>query len=153
MWYYSIPRSYVHYLLLPITVRHYENILLPRFVFLSEVTIIYDREVDSIIKNRKATCSVARTVIQEIFSDWLVPFRQSDLWFIEGFSTVYGVYIRDKYYNTSLLKSIVIQTRRIFFDYTEAITKESPFRENSLISHNSTLTKLWQEKGKEPEIY
>ncbi|XP_020296315.1 aminopeptidase N-like [Pseudomyrmex gracilis] len=147
MWYYIIPQSYVHYLLLPITVTHYENIVISRFVFLSEVNIIYDREVDSIIKERKATCSVARSVIQEIFSDWLVPFRQSDLWFIEGFSTVYGVYIRDQYYNTSLLKSIVVQTRRIFFDYVEAITEESPFRENSLISRNSTLTKLWREKA------
>ncbi|XP_020298813.1 uncharacterized protein LOC109863047, partial [Pseudomyrmex gracilis] len=116
-------------------------------VFLSEGTIIYDRKVDSIIKNRKATCSVARSVIQEMFSDWLVPFRQSDLWFIEGFSTVYGVYIRDQYYNTTLLKSIVVQTRRIFLDYIEAITYESPFSQNSLISHNSTLTNLWREKA------
>ncbi|XP_020298370.1 thyrotropin-releasing hormone-degrading ectoenzyme-like, partial [Pseudomyrmex gracilis] len=147
MWYNIIPQSYVHYLILPITVTHYENILIPRMIFLSEVNIIYDKEVDSLIKKRKATCSVARTVIQEMFSDWLVPFRQSDLWFIEGFSTVYGVYITDQYYNTSLLKSIVVQTRRIFLDYIEAITYESPFRGNSLISRTSTFTKLWREKA------
>ncbi|XP_020298795.1 glutamyl aminopeptidase-like [Pseudomyrmex gracilis] len=96
MWDNIIPRSHVYYVLLPLTSTVYESMITPGFVFLSEVNSIYNSEVDSIIKEREVTCFIARNVIQEVFCDWVAAFRQSDSWFIEGFSTVYGVYIWDK---------------------------------------------------------
>ncbi|XP_020279724.1 aminopeptidase N-like [Pseudomyrmex gracilis] len=134
------------YLILPVNFSYYENIVTTGLVLLSEGNIIYDKQ-DSIIREREVTCMIARNVIQEIFSDWLLMFKQSDSWFIEGFLTVYGIYLRDQYYNTSLLNSIVVQTRRTVFDYIEIGRYDPSIQENSLILQNSTLAKLWREKA------
>ncbi|XP_020295438.1 aminopeptidase Ey-like [Pseudomyrmex gracilis] len=144
MWDYIIPRSHVNYVLLPLTSNRYESMIAPGFVFLSEVNSIYNSEVDSIIKQKEVTCFIARNVIQEMFSEWVATFNQSDFWFIEGFSTVYGVYIWDK----SLMKSIVVQTRRNVLDYAEAFsTYDFGNQEKSCTARNSTDRKMWREKA------
>ncbi|XP_020298672.1 uncharacterized protein LOC109862913, partial [Pseudomyrmex gracilis] len=143
MWDDIIPRLHVSYVLLPLTSNHYESMITPGFVFLSEVNSIYNSEVDSIIKHKEVTCFIARNVIQEMFSEWVATFRQSDSWFIEGFSTVFGVYIWDK----SLMKSIVVQTRRNVLDYAEAFsTYDFGIQEKSCTARNSTVRKIWREK-------
>lgn len=48
------------------------------------------------MQKKEVTCSIARSVIQKMFCDWLATCRQPDLWFIEEFSTIYGVYIYDE---------------------------------------------------------
>ncbi|XP_020279721.1 thyrotropin-releasing hormone-degrading ectoenzyme-like isoform X2 [Pseudomyrmex gracilis] len=143
-----LPRQHhTMYFILPVNFSYYESIVTTGLVLLSEGNSIYNKQVDSIIREREVTCMIARTVIQEMFSDWLLTFGQFDSWFIEGFSTVYGVYLRDQYYITSLLNSIVVQTRRTVFDYMEVVKYDPHFQENSLILQNSTLTKLWREKA------
>ncbi|XP_020295435.1 uncharacterized protein LOC109860617 [Pseudomyrmex gracilis] len=145
MWNIIFPRSHVSYVLLPLTSTRYESMITPGFVFLSEGNSIYNREVHSIVKQRQVTCFISRNVIQEMFSQWVAPFKQSDSWFIEGFSTVYGVYIWDK----SLMKSIVVQTRRNVLDYAEAFsTYDFGIQVNSCTARNSTVRKMWREKGK-----
>ncbi|XP_020295437.1 aminopeptidase N-like [Pseudomyrmex gracilis] len=144
MWDYIIPRSHVYYVLLPLTSNRYESMITPGFVFLSEVNSIYNSEVDSIIKQKEVTCFIARNVIQEMFSEWVATCNQSDFWFIEGFSTVYGVYSWDK----SLMKSIVVQTRRNVLDYAEACsTYDFGIQEESFTALNSTVRKMWREKA------
>ncbi|XP_020291775.1 aminopeptidase N-like [Pseudomyrmex gracilis] len=143
-----IPQSYVHYALLPIVSPDYESIITTGLVLISEAHIMYNPEVDSIIKEKEVTCLIVRSVIQEMFSDWIVTFKQSDSWFLEGFSTVFGIYIRDQYLETTLLKSIVVQTRRNFLDYTEAFSNyDFPLQNNSILVRNSTFTKLWRDKA------
>ncbi|XP_020297931.1 uncharacterized protein LOC109862317 [Pseudomyrmex gracilis] len=60
------------------------------------------------------------SVIQEMFSNWLVAFKQSDPWFVEGFSTFYGVYLSDQ---TKILKLL-----NIFLEDTS----HKNFSENSI---------------------
>ncbi|XP_020279722.1 aminopeptidase N-like isoform X1 [Pseudomyrmex gracilis] len=142
------PRQHhIVYLILPVNFSYYESIVTTGLVLLSEGNSIYDKQVDSIIREREVTCMIVRNVLQEMFSDWLLMFKQSDSWFLEGFLTVYGVYRRDQYYNTSLLNSIVVQTRRTVLEYIEVGRYDPTFQENSFIVHNSTLTKLWREKA------
>ncbi|XP_020295436.1 aminopeptidase N-like [Pseudomyrmex gracilis] len=144
MWDDIIPRSHVSYVLLPLTSNRYESMITPGFVFLSEVNSIYNREVHSSVKQREVTCFISRNVIQEMFSEWVATFKQTDSWFIEGFSTVYGVYILDK----SLMKSIVVQTRRNVLDYAEAFsTYDFGIQEKSCTARNSTVRKMWREKA------
>ncbi|XP_020291774.1 aminopeptidase N-like isoform X5 [Pseudomyrmex gracilis] len=143
-----IPQSYVYYVLLPIISTQYESIITSGLVLISEAHIMYNPEVDSIIKEKEVTCLIVRSVIQEMFSDWIVTFKQSDSWFLEGFSTVFGIYIRDQSLETTLLESIVVQTRRNFLYYTEAFSKyDFPVQNNSSIARNSFLRKLWREKA------
>ncbi|XP_020279723.1 aminopeptidase N-like isoform X2 [Pseudomyrmex gracilis] len=143
-----LPREHhTMYLILPVNFSYYKSIVTTGLVLFSEDNIIYDKQVDSIIREREVTCMIVRNVLQEMFSDWLLMFKQSDSWFIEGFLTVYGVYFRDQYYNTSLLNSIVVQTRRTVLDYIEIVRYDPPIQENSDILQNSTLAKLWREKA------
>ncbi|XP_020295433.1 uncharacterized protein LOC109860616 isoform X2 [Pseudomyrmex gracilis] len=144
MWDDIIPRSHVSYVLLPLTSNRYESMITPGFVFLSEVNSIYNSEVDSIIKQKEVTCFIARNMIQEMFSEWVATFNQSDSWCIEGFLTVYGVYIWDK----SLMKSIVVQTRRNVLDYAEAFsTYDLGIQGKTCTARNSTVRKMWREKA------
>ncbi|XP_020291771.1 aminopeptidase N-like isoform X2 [Pseudomyrmex gracilis] len=145
-----IPQSYVHYALLPIVSTHYESrsIITTGLVLISEAHSIYNPKVDSIIQKREVTCLIVRSVIQELFSNWIAIFRQSDSWFLEGFSTVFGIYIHDQSLETTLLESIVVQTRRSFLDYTEAFNNyDFPLQNNSIIVRNSTFRKMWRDKA------
>ncbi|XP_020296681.1 aminopeptidase Q-like isoform X3 [Pseudomyrmex gracilis] len=96
-------------------------------MFFSEAEITYDEEIDSLAQKKTVTCLVARNVIQEMFSDWLPSLKQSDSWFMGGFSTFYGVYIIDQIFGQSLLKSLLVQTRREILDFIEAyVTHDLP---------------------------
>ncbi|XP_020286938.1 aminopeptidase Q-like [Pseudomyrmex gracilis] len=138
---------YVQYVALPINSTKYETIVTTGLVLFRDANIAYNREVDSIIKQAKVTCLIVRCVLQEVFSEWLVTLKQFDSWFLEGFLTVYGVYVFDQNYNTTLLKSIAIQTRRVVFEYTQAYIESSvPIQEN-LFFQNITLSAMWKEKS------
>ncbi|XP_020298412.1 aminopeptidase N-like isoform X2 [Pseudomyrmex gracilis] len=142
-WNKVIPQSRkVTYLILPVNATNYKTVIIEGLVIFSENDIIYDEKVDSIIRRKEVTCLVVRSVIQEMFSNWLATDKQSDLWFVEGFSTVYGVYFHDQHYGMSLLNPIVVQTRREFFEYTETLKYDTSF-----IAQTSILCKLWQTKA------
>ncbi|XP_020298860.1 uncharacterized protein LOC109863089 [Pseudomyrmex gracilis] len=96
----NVSWSRVIYVALPINSSHYESIITKNQVFFNEVEITYDEELDSLAQQEKVTCLVARNVIQEMFSDWLPTLKQSDSWFMEGFSPYYGVYIIDQVNHT-----------------------------------------------------
>ncbi|XP_020298060.1 aminopeptidase Q-like [Pseudomyrmex gracilis] len=88
--------SPVQYVALPVNSSFYESVVTTNLVLFREADVVYNRKIDSIIRKRQVTCLVARSVIQEMFSDWLTTFKQSNLSFIESFSTFYGVYIINK---------------------------------------------------------
>ncbi|XP_020298121.1 aminopeptidase N-like [Pseudomyrmex gracilis] len=82
-----------------------------------------------------------------MFSNWVVRFKQSDPWFVEGFSTFYGVYLFDQIYNETLLMSIVVQARRVDFEYTQAFSEyDFPMQKHTFLQ-NVTFNKMWKEKA------
>ncbi|XP_020294933.1 aminopeptidase N-like, partial [Pseudomyrmex gracilis] len=139
------PLSHVQYIALS-TNYSYETIVTTGLVLFRDADIAYNKERDSFRKKIEVTCLVARSVIQEAFSNWLITPKQSDSWFIEGILTFYGVYLVDQIYSETLLMSIVVQTRRMVFEYTQAfIEYDLPLQENRLF-HNVTFSKMWREK-------
>ncbi|XP_020296590.1 uncharacterized protein LOC109861376 [Pseudomyrmex gracilis] len=139
------PISHVQYIALS-TTYSYETIVATGLVLFRDADIAYNKESDSFKRKIEVTCLVARSVIQEAFSNWLLTLKQSDSWFIEGFLTFYGVYLVDQIYSETLLMSIVVQTRRMVFEYTQAfIEYDLPLQENRLF-HNITFSKMWREK-------
>ncbi|XP_020295626.1 aminopeptidase N-like isoform X2 [Pseudomyrmex gracilis] len=145
----DVPQSHVFYRVLPLNSSHYETIITKNLVFFNEAAIIYDKNIDSLTQNKKVTCLVARSVIQEIFSDWVATFKQSESWFMEGFSNFYGLYIIDQIFGQSLLKSLVVQTRRGILDFIEAIiTYDLPVTENSpSIPKSSIFLEVWRKSA------
>ncbi|XP_020294709.1 uncharacterized protein LOC109860198 [Pseudomyrmex gracilis] len=89
------PISHVQYIALS-TYYSYETIITTGLVLFREADIAYNKEIDSFRRKLEVTCLVARSVIQEAFSNWLITPKQSDSWFIEGFLTFYGVYLVDQ---------------------------------------------------------
>ncbi|XP_020295623.1 aminopeptidase N-like isoform X2 [Pseudomyrmex gracilis] len=153
--------SRMFYEILPINSSHYETLITTNLILFNEADITYDKELDSLTRRKEVTCLIARNVIQEMFNAWLLTLKHSDSWFIEGFSTFYGIYIIDQilhtlpYSNTlltykkinaiSLLNLMVVQTRREILDFTEAgITYDFPVVENSFTSPSSIFIKLWR---------
>ncbi|XP_020296676.1 uncharacterized protein LOC109861440 isoform X2 [Pseudomyrmex gracilis] len=141
--------SRVIYAALPINSSHYESVITKNHVFFNEAEITYDEEIDSLAQKKTVTCLVARNVIQEMFSDWLPSLKQSDSWFMGGFSTFYGVYIIDQMCGHSLLKSLIVQTRRETLDFIEAYTTHNiPVKEISpFISPSSIFIELWRKSA------
>ncbi|XP_020293662.1 glutamyl aminopeptidase-like [Pseudomyrmex gracilis] len=145
-WKDIIGTPYVQYVILPVNSSYYETVVTTGLVFFKDADIAYNKEIDSFRRKTEVTCLVARSVIQEAFSNWLITLKQSDSWFIEGFFTFYGVYVVDQIYSETLLMSIVVQTRRMVFDYTQAfIEYDLPLQKNRLL-HNVTFSKMWREK-------
>ncbi|XP_020290256.1 aminopeptidase N-like isoform X2 [Pseudomyrmex gracilis] len=143
--------SYVHYVALPINFYNYETIVTTGLVFFRDANIAYNFEVDSIIKKKEVTLVVVRSVMQEMFGEWLLTLKNSDSWFIEGFLSFYGVYLNDQIATETLLKSIVIQTRREVFEYTQACIEYDIQIEENLFLYNITFSKMW--KGKAFNIF
>ncbi|XP_020290248.1 aminopeptidase M1-D-like [Pseudomyrmex gracilis] len=143
--------SYVQYVVLPINSNNYETIVTTALVLFREVSIAYNREVNSIIKKKEVALLVVRSVMQEMFSEWLLTLKTSDSWFIEGFLSFYGVYLNDQIATETLLKSIVIQTRREVFEYTQACIEYDIQIEDNVFLYNKTFSKMW--KGKAFNIF
>ncbi|XP_020299379.1 uncharacterized protein LOC109863532, partial [Pseudomyrmex gracilis] len=108
------------YEILPINSSHYETIITKNLILYNVADIIYDDKIDSLTRRKEVTCLIARTVIQEIFNEWLPTLKHSDSWFMEGFFTFYGIYIIDQICFKSLLNLMVVQTRREVLDFAEA---------------------------------
>ncbi|XP_020296591.1 aminopeptidase N-like [Pseudomyrmex gracilis] len=139
------PISHVQYIALS-TNYSYETIVATGLVLFRDADIAYNKKIDSFRRKIEVTCLVARSVIQEAFSNWLITLKQFDSWFIDGFLTFYGVYLVDQIYSETLLMSIVVQTRRMVFEYTQAfIEYDLPLQENRFF-HNKTFSKMWREK-------
>ncbi|XP_020290251.1 uncharacterized protein LOC109857893 [Pseudomyrmex gracilis] len=88
--------SYVQYVVLPINSNNYETIVTTALVLFREASIAYNRKVNSIIKKKEVALLVVRSVMQEMFSEWLLTLKTSNSWFIEGFLSFYGVYLNDQ---------------------------------------------------------
>ncbi|XP_020297937.1 aminopeptidase Q-like [Pseudomyrmex gracilis] len=142
-----IVASHVRYVALPINSSSYNTIVTTGLVLFRDADIAYNKEVDSIIRKTEVTCLVVRSVIQEMFSNWLVELKQSDPWFVEGFSTFYGVYLFDQIYNETLLMSIVVQARRVDFEYTQAFSEYDLPMQKYTFLQNVTFNKMWKEKA------
>ncbi|XP_020294706.1 aminopeptidase N-like [Pseudomyrmex gracilis] len=140
------PISHVQYIALP-TNYSYETIITTGLVLFRDADIAYNKESDSFRKKIEVTCLVARSVIQEAFSNWLITIKQSDSWFIEGFLTFYGVYVVDQIYNETLLMSLVVQTRRIIFEYTQAFTEFYYLIQDNPFLKTETFDKMWKQRG------
>ncbi|XP_020298004.1 aminopeptidase N-like [Pseudomyrmex gracilis] len=145
----DVSLSRVIYAAFPINSSHYESVITKNHVFFNEAEITYDEEIDSLAQKKKVTCLVARNVIQEMFTDWLLSLKQSDSWFMESFSAFYGVYIIDQMFGHSLLKSLIVQTRREILDFIEAYTTHNfPGKEISpFISPSSIFIELWRKSA------
>ncbi|XP_020294710.1 aminopeptidase N-like [Pseudomyrmex gracilis] len=140
------PISHVQYIALS-TNYSYETIVTTGLVLFRDADIAYNKESDSFRKKLEVTCLVARSVIQEAFSNWLLTLKQSDSWFIEGFLTFYGVYLVDQIYSETLLMSIVVQTRRMVFEYTQAFTEYYYLIQDNPFFKIETFDKMWKERG------
>ncbi|XP_020296592.1 aminopeptidase N-like [Pseudomyrmex gracilis] len=139
------PISHVQYIALS-TNYSYETIVTSGLVLFRDAEIAYNKEIDSLRRKTEVTCLVTRSVIQEAFNDWLIKLEQSDSWFIERILTFYGVYLVDQIYSETLLMSIVVQTRQMIFEYTQAFTEHYLIQDNSFLK-NETFDKMWKERG------
>ncbi|XP_020294707.1 uncharacterized protein LOC109860196 [Pseudomyrmex gracilis] len=139
------PISHVQYIALS-TNYSYETIVTTGLVLFRDADIAYNKESDSFRKKIEVTCLVARSVIQEAFSNWLLTLKQSDSWFIEGFLTFYGVYLVDQIYSETLLMSIVVQTRRMVFEYTQAFTEYYYLIQDNPFLKTETFDKMWKQR-------
>ncbi|XP_020294712.1 aminopeptidase Ey-like isoform X2 [Pseudomyrmex gracilis] len=140
------PISHVQYIALS-TNYSYETIVTSGLVLFRDADLAYNEEIDSFRRKIEVTCLVARSVIQEAFSNWVITIKQSDSWFIEGFLTFYGVYVVDQIYSETFLMSIVVQTRRMVFEYTQAFIDYYYLIENNPFLKNETFDKMWKERG------
>ncbi|XP_072749354.1 aminopeptidase N-like [Anoplolepis gracilipes] len=106
----------------------------------SETDIIYDKNLHSVAHKINIARLIGRKMAYQWFADIINPFWSSELWLIDGLTTLYGLYainsIED-YENSEMMDLFVVQ---VYYEslrletHNQSLIKEANFSENNAFS-------------------
>ncbi|XP_072767146.1 aminopeptidase N-like [Anoplolepis gracilipes] len=106
----------------------------------SETDIIYDKNLDSVAHKIKVAQLIGRKMAYQWFADKINPFWSSELWLIDGLTTLYGIDVIDStedYKNSEMLDLFIVQ---VYYEslrlesHNQSLIKEANFSENNAFS-------------------
>ncbi|XP_072745099.1 aminopeptidase N-like [Anoplolepis gracilipes] len=106
----------------------------------SETDIIYDENLDSVAHKIEVARLIGRKMAYQWFADIINPFWSSELWLIDGLTTLYGIDAIDSiegYKNSEMLDLFIVQ---VYYEslrletHNQSFIKEANFSENNAFS-------------------
>ncbi|XP_072750367.1 aminopeptidase N-like [Anoplolepis gracilipes] len=105
-----------------------------------ETDIIYDKNLDSVAHKIKVAQLIGRKMAYQWFVNVINPFSSSELWLIDGLTTLYGIDAIDSievYKNSEMMDLFVVQ---VYYEslrletHNQSLIKEANFSENNAFS-------------------
>ncbi|XP_072750378.1 aminopeptidase N-like [Anoplolepis gracilipes] len=102
--------------------------------------IIYDENLDSVAHKIEVARLIGRKMAYQWFADIINPFWSSELWLIDGLTTLFGLYAIDSikvYKNSEMMDLFVVQ---VYYEslrletHNQSLIKEANFFENNAFS-------------------
>ncbi|XP_072754006.1 aminopeptidase N-like isoform X2 [Anoplolepis gracilipes] len=106
----------------------------------SEADIIYDKNLDSVAHKIEVARLIGRKMAYQWFADVINPFKSSELWLIDGVTTLYGLNAIDStlgYKNSEMVDLFIVQVyyeSLRFETHNQSLIKEANFSENNAFS-------------------
>ncbi|XP_072749168.1 thyrotropin-releasing hormone-degrading ectoenzyme-like isoform X2 [Anoplolepis gracilipes] len=106
----------------------------------SETDIIYDKNLHSVAHKINIARLIGRKMAYQWFADIINPFWSSELWLIDGLTTLYGLYAINSiegYKNSEMMDLFVVQ---VYYEslrletHNQSLIKEANFSENNAFS-------------------